>query len=411
MPPERQGNVILSWRDWEVKIALVTDTYFPRVNGVSASTLTFAQEFRQLGHEVFVYAPAYPGQDGDPGVVRFPSRYLWFDPEDRLARAGHPPGVEHFLRQGFDVVHTQTPFSLGRAALGWARRSGAVPIHTYHTLFAAYVEHYLRFVPRALSIPLVRWASRRYCNACARIVVPSSAMRAELASYGVDTPIEVIPTGIDLRRFDGRDRWRLRRQLGVPDEAPLLLFMGRVAEEKNIDFLFDVVERLLPRRPELRLWVAGEGPAKARLQRAVAERRLGGAVRFLGYLTREDWRDCYAGADLFVFASVTETQGLVVTEAMAADTPVVAVGAMGILDVMREGRGGMVTSLDRDAFASAIERLLGDAAFYALKRHEAGEEAQRWSSRTMAERMLALYADSMRDRPAVAPAPVPAATP
>jgi glycosyltransferase involved in cell wall biosynthesis len=379
-----------------VKIALVTDTYFPRVNGVSASTRLFADEFRRLGCQVFVYAPAYPSQDDEPGVVRFPSRYLWFDPEDRLARSNHPEGVRHFLEQGFDVVHTQTPFSLGRAALGWAQRSGAALVHTYHTLFVAYVEHYLPLVPRALSIPLVRWASRRYCNACRRVVVPSSAMRDELRSYGVSSPVEVIPTGIALERFEGRDRWRLRREAGVPDSARLLLFMGRVAEEKNIDFLIDVVEALRPRHPGLRFWIAGEGPAKPRLQRIVAGRGLSATVSFLGYLARDDWRDCYAAADLFVFASVTETQGLVVTEAMAAETPVVAVGAMGIRDVMGEGRGGIVTRLDREEFGAAVERLLRDLDLYAAKQREALHEAQRWSAGAMAERMLALYSDALR---------------
>ena len=382
-----------------MKIALVTDTYFPRVNGVSASTRVFAGEFRRLGCQVFVYAPAYPGQDDEPGVVRFPSRYLWFDPEDRLARSSHPAGVRHFLEQGFDIVHTQTPFSLGRAALGWARRSGATLIHTYHTLFVAYVEHYLERVPRALSIPLVRWASRRYCDACRRVVVPSSAMRDELLSYGVSTPVEVIPTGIALERFDGRKRWRMRREAGLPDSAPLLLFMGRVAEEKNIDFLIDVVEALEPRHPGLRFWIAGEGPAKPRLQRLVARRGLSPTVAFLGYLARDDWRDCYAAADLFVFASVTETQGLVVTEAMAAETPVVAVGAMGVRDVMGENRGGIVTRLDRGEFAAAVERLLDDRALYAEKQREALDEARRWSAGTMAERMLALYSDARQSRP------------
>jgi len=294
----------------------------------------------------------------------------------------------------YDVIHTQTPFSLGIAALRWARRQNARLVHTYHTLFAAYVEHYLRFVPRRVSIPIVRAASRAYCNRCDRVVVPSTAMREEIQSYGLRTPVEVIPTGIDLSRFEGADRWRLRRQLGVPDTAPLLLFMGRVAEEKNIDFLFDVVARLRPRFPELRLWVAGEGPARRRLQCLAEQPWLGGAVRFLGYLNSQDWRDCYAAADAFVFASVTETQGLVVTEAMAAGTPVVAVGAMGILDVMASGRGGFVTRLDLEEFSERVAKLVSSPRLRASKSREALEEARRWSSSEMAKRMLAVYGEA-----------------
>jgi len=374
-----------------VRVAFVTDTYFPRINGVSASTRTFAGELRRLGHHVAVYAPEYPGAEWEEdGVWRFPSHYLWFDPEDRLAR---PFGraARHAVAERYDVIHTQTPFSLGIAALRWARRSGARVVHTYHTLFSAYVEHYLRFVPRRLSIPLVRAISRAYCDRCDRIVVPSSEMRRELRGYGLRSPVQVIPTGTDPGRLAGADRHRLRRELGVPDDAPLLLFMGRVAEEKNIDFLFDVVARLRPRLPSLRLWVAGEGPARPRLERLAAEPRLGGAVRFLGYLNREDWRDCYAAADAFVFASMTETQGLVVTEAMAAGTPVVAVGAMGILDVMASGRGGFVTRLDREEFSERVAQLVSSPELREQKSLEAVDEAARWSSAAMAERLVGAY--------------------
>jgi glycosyltransferase involved in cell wall biosynthesis len=217
-------------------------------------------------------------------------------------------------------------------------------------------------------------------------------MRRELASYGLRAPVDVIPTGIDPTRFEGADHWRLRRERGVPDDPPLLLFMGRVAEEKNIDFLFDVVARLLARFPALRLWVAGEGPARRGLERVANEPRLGGAVSFLGYLNHEDWRDCYAAADAFVFASVTETQGLVVTEAMAAGTPVVAVGAMGILDVMASGRGGFVTRLDLEEFSERLGTLLSDRGLRERLRDEALAEAGRWTSAAMAKRMLEVYA-------------------
>lgn len=384
-----------------MRVAFVTDTYFPRINGVSASTRTFAQELRLLGHEVAIYAPGYPEAGPEDGVFRFPSHYLWFDPEDRLAR---PFGraAAHLLERRYDVIHTQTPFSLGLAALRWARRTDARLVHTYHTLFAAYVEHYLSFVPRRLSIPIVRALSRAYCDRCHRIVVPSSAMRQELLGYGLGSPVEVIPTGIDLARLDGADRWRLRRERGVPDDAPLLLFMGRVAEEKNVDFLFEVVARLRPRHPGLRLWVAGEGPARRRLERLAKQPWLGGAVSFLGYLNREDWRDCYAAADAFVFASVTETQGLVVTEAMAAGTPVVAVGAMGILDVMASGRGGFVTRPDVEEFSECVGRLISDEKLRECKSREALAEARRWSARAMAERMLEAYAAAARPLTAAA---------
>lgn len=378
-----------------MKIALVTDTYYPRINGVSASTQIFAQEFVKLGHEVHIYAPSFPNYidaHDHLQVHRFPSWYLFFDPEDRL---GHPGGdkklIQQFMDSKFDIVHTQTPFTIGGPAVKWARKSGAKVVHTYHTLFAAYVEHYLWFLPKSLTVWYAKSTSRKYCNSCDLLITPSSEMRNVLLSYNVTKPIEVIPTGIDLTRFEGRDPHRYREARGFKPEDKLVLFMGRVAEEKNIDFLLRVVKGLKSRIPTLHFLIAGEGAAKKHLEKAVVEMDMKDYVHFVGYLRREDWRDCYAGADLFVFASVTETQGLVVTEAMAAETPVVAVLEMGIKDVMASGKGGLTTKLDEKEFSEAVYKMLTDKAFYAQKKFETLAEADKWSSTSMAKRMIEAY--------------------
>lgn len=378
-----------------MKIALVTDTYYPRINGVSASTQIFAEEFSKLGHDVHIYAPAFPNQQDEHDhitVHRFPSWYLFFDPEDRLGKPwADKKMVQQFIDSKFDIVHTQTPFTIGGPAVKWARQSGAKVVHTYHTLFAAYVEHYLWFLPKALTVWYAKTASRRYCDSCDLIITPSTEMRGVLKSYKVAKPIEVIPTGIRLERFHGRDPKRYREIKGYGPQDKVLLFMGRVAEEKNIDFLLRVVDRLRKKVPNLQFLIAGEGPAKKGLERMVEELKMEDCVHFAGYLSKEDWRDCYAGSDLFVFASVTETQGLVVTEAMAAETPVVAVGEMGIKDVMESGRGGLVTRLDENEFHDAVLRMLTDKALYASKKAETLPEAANWSSGAMAKRMIAAY--------------------
>jgi glycosyltransferase involved in cell wall biosynthesis len=216
-------------------------------------------------------------------------------------------------------------------------------------------------------------------------------MKNVLLSYNVTKPIEVIPTGIRLERFVGKDREKFRRQKGYQAEDQVLLFMGRVAEEKNIDFLMRVVHGLKPRLPNLKFLIAGEGAAKKHLEKMSLQLGMQDYVLFAGYLSKDEWRDCYAGVDLFVFASVTETQGLVVTEAMAAGTPVVAVGEMGIKDVMAAGRGGLVTPLDEKLFSEAVYRMLSDKALYEQKKSETLSEADKWSSQAMAKRMIAAY--------------------
>jgi glycosyltransferase involved in cell wall biosynthesis len=378
-----------------LKIALVTDTYFPRINGVATSTQIFAEEFAKLGHEVHIYAPAFPNSIDDSEnfkVYRFPSMYLFFDPEDRLGLPNKDKKlVQQFIDNKYDIVHTQTPFTIGGPAVKWARKSGAKVVHTYHTLFAAYTEHYLWFLPKALGIWYAESTSRRYCNSCDLLITPSTEMQNVLASYRVQKPIEVIPTGIRLERFIGKDGNRFRKMKGYQPEDKLLLFMGRVAEEKNIDFLLKVVDRLKNKVPHLKFLIAGEGAAKKRLEKMVDELQLQDVVHFAGYLSKEDWRDCYAGSDLFVFASVTETQGLVVTEAMAAGTPVVAVGEMGIKDVMASNKGGLVTKLDEDEFTDAVYRMMTDKALYEQKKSETLAEADKWSSTSMAKRMISAY--------------------
>lgn len=376
-----------------MKIALVTDTYYPRINGVSASTKTFADEFERLGHEVHIYAPNYPNaKDDNLRIHRFPSMYLFFDPEDRLGQPSKDKKlVQQFIDEKFDIVHTQTPFTLGKPAIKWARQSGAKVVHTYHTLFTAYAEHYLWFIPKFLSVWYATTVSRSYCNSCDLIITPSNEMREVLLTYGVTKPIEVNPTGIYLNRFEGKDPQRYRKLKGYQPEDKVLLFMGRVGDEKNIDFLFNVVTRLVPRVPRLKFLIAGEGPSMKRLKNKAQEMGLSQVVHFAGYVVKDEWRDCYAGADLFVMASVTETQGLVISEAMSAELPVVAVGEMGVKDVMASGKGGIMTRFDEDEFTDAVYRMLTDQTLYKQKKSETLAEAEKWSSTSMAKRMLSTY--------------------
>ncbi len=388
-------------QEFQLKIALVTDTYFPRINGVSASTRVFFEEFQKLGHEVHVYAPAFPGHvDENPNIHRFPSMYLFFDPEDRLGRPNRDKAmIEEFKSHKFDIVHTQTPFSIGGPAVDWAHESGSKIVHTYHTLFAAYVEYYLPWVPKSFMVWLTKKMSQRYCDRCDLIVTPSPEMKRVLESYGATkTPIVAIPTGINLSKFEGAQPERFRQAHGYGPDDKLMLFMGRVSGEKNVDFLIRVLDRLKDDFPHLFLMVAGEGGAKKSLIRLVEKMGLKGRVRFLGYLGKEEWRDCYAGADLFTFASVTETQGLVVTEAMAAGVPVVAVARMGVKDVMASQKGGVLVDLDEEAFTDQVRRMLTDKAFYDMKKAETKPEAALWSAEAMAQKMLAAYGGLLQQK-------------
>ncbi|MBN1595675.1 glycosyltransferase [candidate division FCPU426 bacterium] len=375
-------------------IGLATDTYLPRVNGVMKSILTFAEQFRLLGHKVTIFAPAFPElKNPEEDVWRFPSLYLFFNPEDRLP---NPLALQtrqqlarlHELK--LDIIHTQTPFTLGLLMAWRARRLQIPSVHTYHTLFEAYMPHYFPVLPRVMHKPLVAWYSRKFCNLHDQIIVPSWAIKEILSGYGIKKPVKVLPTGTDIRPFQSVDGARMRQQLGFGQDEKMLLCMGRVAGEKNIPFLFDVLKRLEKSQPKARLVVAGQGPALQSVKAEAGARKLGAKVVFLGLLNRRDWADLYAAADLQLLASTTETQGLVLTEAMAAGTPCVAVNALGVQDVLAGG-GGLAVPLAVDAFGAAVDRMLSDKDLYSQKVKEAAQQAQVWSAENKAKEMLDTY--------------------
>ncbi len=389
-----------------MRILMAADTYRPRVNGVVTSIDTFSAEYRKMGHEVFIIAPEYPVDQKDimgeadkaneQFVTRLPSDYMFYDPEDRWSKVNSPEGrriiKEKILSQKFDVIHTHAPGPLGFAAIKWGRIIGCPVVDTYHTLFEQYV-HYIKFVPSFLMKWFARYLSRKLCNGHDMVVCPSTQMKDTLISYKVrkDLPIIVNPTGIKIDKFKTYDRDAFRKKYNVPKDTTLFLFMGRVGFEKNIPFLYKVLKKVLAKRPNTKLIVAGKGPAEAAVQQAAKDEGVFDNVIFVGYLEPQEWVDTYAGADLFTFASVTETQGLVVTEAMAVGTPVVAVGKMGVAEVMAGDKGGILVKEDVDEFTAAVFKILEDKALYEAKRKEAFEYAKEWSAEAMAKKMMKNY--------------------
>jgi 1,2-diacylglycerol 3-alpha-glucosyltransferase len=385
-----------------MRVLMVSDVYFPRVNGVSTSIETFRQTLAESGVEVRLVVPRYADEPAEPGIVRVAGRSLPGDPEDRLVgwRAMHRSVLE--AAADCDLIHIQTPFVAHYAGLAAARRLGLPVIATYHTLFEEYLQHYAPWLPAGWLQRQARAFSRRQCNALDAVVVPSTAMRERLTDYGVSVPLHVLPTGIPLRRFAAGDGAGFRHRHGISPRRPLALFVGRVAHEKNIGFLLEALLAARQRCPEVQLLIAGEGPAMPALKAQVGALGLHGAVHFIGYLDRSrELPDCYAAADVFVFASRTETQGLVLLEAMAAGLPVVALAAMGTVDILAPGRGGIAAPDDSQAFGQLLGDFLNSPTAWRRLRDEAPEYAAEWSDTAMAARLAALYASLPANRQAV----------
>ncbi len=375
---------------------MVSDVCFPRVNGVSTSIATFRDSLHEQGHHTTLIAPAYPGATADePGLLRIPSRAVPRDPEDRLMSRRAIGRLAPSLAAGdYDVVHVHTPFVAHYAGVALARRLGVPVVETYHTFFEEYLHHYVPLLPRALTRRLARVASVSQCRAVDALVVPSRQMLGRLRDYGITTRAEVLPTGIDLGRFRGGDGAAFRVRHGIPATRPVLVHISRVAHEKNIDFILHALVRVREAIVDVLLVIAGEGPALHHLRALVARLGLGAHVLFVGYLDRATTLlDCYKAGDAFVFASRTETQGLVLLEALALGVPVVSTAVMGTVDVLAGVRGARVAPDEVEGFAASVVQVLADPALRATLAAAAPQDAAAWSAGAMALRLAALYAE------------------
>src|SRR5688572_2639956 len=378
-----------------MRILMISDVYFPRINGVSTSIQTFRRGLHAAGHETVLIAPEYPSAapDLEAGILRVPSRSVPRDPEDRAMKLGAIRALRSQIeRLEPDLVHIQTPFIAHYQGTALARALRVPVIESYHTYFEEYLHHYVPLMPRAVMRFIARRFTTSQCNVLDALVVPSRAMEQALLDYGVRCPMHIIPTGMEMERFAGGDGARFRARLGIAPGQPVLVHVGRIAHEKNIEFLFRMFAVVARSKPGAAFVVAGEGPALESCKAYVRSLGLAQHVRFVGYLSRErELLDCYRAGDLFVFSSKTETQGLVLLESMALGTPVVSTAHMGTADIVNPQRGARLAPDDEAEFARIVLQLLDDPAQRAVMSAEARAYAATWSASAMADRLASLY--------------------
>jgi glycosyltransferase involved in cell wall biosynthesis len=385
-----------------MNILFVSDVFFPRVNGVSTSINTFATELRALGHQVTLIAPSYTDEDKqDEWIVRVPSHKIYFDPEDRLMNFGKLKALLPWIRdKHFDVIHIHTPFTAHYVGIHFGKKLDIPVVETYHTFFEDYLHHYLPFIPQFISRKLARTISRRQCNAVDGIVSPSKPMLDVLKQYGIKTPAEVVATGLDDSSFANVDGEHFRMSHDIPLAQPMLLFVGRVAHEKNIGFLLEMHVELIKKHPDALLVITGEGPAEESIKHSIDKLDISNKVRMIGYLDRShELIACYKAADIFVFASKSETQGLVLLEAMAQGTAVVAIAELGTKSILIEGEGVLIAKDDINDFADKVSVLLSDAP----KRQMIGEKGrqyaqEKWGAGILAKKVAKFYKSTINQK-------------
>ena len=385
-----------------MNILFISDVFFPRVNGVSTSINTFATELRALGHQVTLIAPSYTDEDKqEEWIVRVPSHKIYFDPEDRLMNFGKLKALLPWIRdKHFDVIHIHTPFTAHYVGIHFGKKLDIPVVETYHTFFEDYLHHYLPFIPQFISRKLARTISRRQCNAVDGIVSPSKPMLDVLKQYGIKTPAEVVATGLDDSSFANVDGEHFRLSHDIPLTQPMLLFVGRVAHEKNIGFLLEMHVKLIKKHPDALLVITGEGPAEDSIKHSIDKLGISNKVRMIGYLDRShELIACYKAADIFVFASKSETQGLVLLEAMAQGTAVVAIAELGTKSILIEGEGVLIAKDDINDFADKVSVLLSDAP----KRQMIGEKGrqyaqEKWGAGVLAKKVAKFYKSTINQK-------------
>jgi len=374
-------------RDSLLRVALFSDSALPVLNGVSVSVDLLTKELRGMGHRVMLFCPSVPGHvDTEPDIARFLS--IEWAPAQGYPIAVPPYSVQRarFRRFGADIIHTHTPWVVGRVGMQWANWAGKPLVSTYHTRYEKYA-HYIPFLPKPLVRKGIHEYTKWYYDNVEHVITPSESSRKWLLRQQIETPISVIPTGN--RVVEVTDREILRKQLGFSPGQQVMLYVGRIASEKNIHVLLDAARKVLTANPNAVLCFVGDGPERRALETRCAD--LGSRVRFVGFVGPDEVSGYYRAADVFVFASTSETQGLVVQEAMSNHLPVVIVEGGGTASMVRNGKNGIMVKNDVEALAQAAMAVLNDADLAERLRAQALLDVNKYTAAHMAERIVGIY--------------------
>ncbi len=373
-----------------MNIAMFSDSYYPYISGVVRSIELFRHELQQLGHNVYIFAPSYRRQKEEEGIFRFPSINAPTIKDFSLALP-FAPGVGKMIQDlKIDLIHCHSPFLLGNVGARTAKRHNLPLVFTHHTLYDLYV-HYVPIFP-GLARKLVLGFVRKFCNNCNLVITPTKMLAERLRELGITVPMQAIPTGLKLEEFANPDPGWLRREYGIGPQEKVLLCVARFGKEKNLDMVLEAFRMINRSCPDSRLFLVGIGPYEEELRNMTAKMGLDSRVTIIGHaLPRRTLTNYYAGADLFIYAATTETQGIIVSEAHAVGLPVVAVGANGIAEMVNEGFDGFLTLPSAADLAEKSLAILQNEKLRHRLGNQARESAKQIGSVATAIRMAEAY--------------------
>ena len=380
-------------------IAHFTNTYFPVMSGVVRSISTFRQAQKKLGHNVFIFGQDDPDyEDEEPFVFRYPSINIPL--RNYPATIPLSPYIDWVLPiLKLNIIHAHHPILMGNAASDKAEKLRIPLVFTHHTRYQEYVQS------MGLSEDLVRELIERqladYMEKCQHIIVPSESIKQMVEeTYGIRERVTVIPTGIDLAPYQEANGRSIRQRRGWDENQRIIISIGRLAAEKNFSTLLEAMPLVMDKHPDVRLVLIGDGPDKSALQKQAKKLNIAERVEFVGRVSFEEIPAYLKASDIFSFASITETQGLVTMEAMAADLPVVAVDASGTSDIVEHEKDGLLTRNNSQELAAGLNRILQDSELDKHLRVGAKAKANSFETLAVTSKMIEVYQQAIADKQA-----------
>lgn len=375
-----------------MNILMLTNIYTPQVGGITNSVRQFTDQYRKRGHRVLIIAPDYDQRPTDEqDVLRISAIPDFYQKRYPLPLPILSTLLSDVAEFKPDVVHTHHPFLLGSTGQAIATQHEVPCVYTHHTRYSKYIEDRTNWPP-AIEEAMIELAIN-YCNLCDMVIAPSLGIQDLLRKAGVTQPISVIPTGVDVARFNNGDGGKLRAKHGIPESAFVAGHIGRLAPEKNCTFLSQCLAEFLKQNKSSYAMVVGDGNQRSKMEQVFRDQAVSDRVVWTGELSGSDVVDAYHAMDAFTFASHTETQGMVLTEAMAAGVPVVAVEGTGVRDLINhQVNGWMIPRDDVEQFVACLNELknLSDEQRENL-RQEIGSTVDRFSLEACADQALATY--------------------
>lgn len=375
-----------------MNVAIFSESYLPLRNGVAVSVSTLTDELTKMGHNVYIFAPAYRGyKDASDNVIRLPSFRTIVEPEYPIPYPFFIGVAEKVKRLNVEIIHTQTPWQLGWLGMRLARRFHIPLVSTNHTKYADYA-HYFPLAPQSFTRVLIINMMRNYYNHCDAVITPSTEVSNMLTDYGVSKPIYVIPTGISKPMFRNQDGGNcVRKRYGIAKDDLVIVYAGRLAKEKNLILLFNVFNKLAETRPNLWLMLVGGGPYETECESLKSGSPFGDRIVMTGSVPREDIVNYYSAGDVFAFPSLTDTQGLVICEALQAGLPCVGVRAGGTPEMITEFEDGFLTDNTVEDFSAKLAMLMDDNDLRRKFSERAVHNSMRFTAQGMAESVLSVY--------------------